>query len=115
MAVEVLITDNYDEVVKELHSAVSKALAEIGAEAMTRAAENAPKRTGTLARSYSAKVVEDEKAVYVGALNSAFPDQPYAAYVELGTSRMKAQPHLKPAIMDNMDVYREIAERNLKG
>lgn len=115
MAVDVIITDNFDEVKDQLTNAVTQALAEVGIEAQTRAAENAPKRTGTLAGSYSSRVVEDEKCVYVGALSEAFPEKPYAAYVELGTSRTRAQPHLKPAIMDNIDVYRNIIDSHMKG
>lgn len=109
--------DNLDAVLKELTTKVQKALALVGAEARTRASENAPRRTGLLARSYGFAVSEDEDAVYVGAMNSVFRDdgkEPYAAYVELGTSRQKAQPHLEPAIMDNIDVYKNIIEKTLR-
>lgn len=104
-------SDNIDLVMRELKTKTEKALGLIGAEARTRASRNAPKRTGTLARSYSFEVMHDEDAVLVGALSSQFPEEPYAVYVELGTSRQRAQPHLKPAIMDNIDVYKAILEK----
>ena len=107
--------DNIDEFMRELKSKTEEALSLIGAEARTRASQNAPKRTGTLARSYSFELLPDEDAVLVGALSSEFPEEPYAVYVELGTSRQKAQPHLKPAIMDNIDVYKGIVEKVMKG
>lgn len=110
MAITIEIRDNLDELWDELNTKLEKALAAIGAEARTRASENAPKRTGTLARSYTAEVDPDESCVYVGALISEFPDEPYAKYVEFGTSRQAPQPHLEPAIVDNIDVYKSIAE-----
>ena len=115
MAIEVKVTqNNVDQILDELHNKVETALTLIGMEARTRASENAPKRTGTLARSYTFEVHPEEESVYVGASVGAFPDKPYARYVELGTRKMHPQPHLKPAIQNNMDVYIGIAERTLK-
>lgn len=39
----------------------------------------------------------------------------YAPYVELGTSKMKAQPYLRPAIEEHIDEYKSIIEDYLKG
>lgn len=49
----------------------------------------------------------EEDSVYVGT------NVEYAAYHEYGTSRMKARPYLKPAIMGNLDTYKKIAEKYL--
>lgn len=49
-----------------------------------------------------------DKTVYVGSAVE------YAAYVEYGTSKTKAQPFLQPAVMDHIDEYRRIAESELK-
>lgn len=106
--------NNSAEILAECKSKVEEALTLIGMEARSRASENAPRRTGTLARSYDYLVDEGDQSVQIGARSDAFPEAPYAAYVELGTSRQKPQPHLEPAIMDNLDVYQDIAERTLK-
>ena len=50
-----------------------------------------------------------EKAAYIGT------NVEYAPYVELGTSRSKAQPYLKPAATEHTTVYRRILEDELKG
>lgn len=51
----------------------------------------APKLTGNLARSIHTEDVSGRHAVEVGT------DVEYAAFVEYGTSRMRAQPYLGPA------------------
>lgn len=52
---------------------------------------------------------KQKNTVYIGT------NVVYAPYVEVGTSRMKAQPFLKPAIRDHIDEYKQIFERYLKG
>lgn len=37
----------------------------------------------------------------------------YAPYQELGTSRIRARPFIRPGIMDNMDEYKEIAGQTI--
>jgi HK97 gp10 family phage protein len=50
-------------------------------------------RTGNLGRSYHHRKINDLLYVVENDPNIA----PYAIYVEFGTSRMAARPHLKPA------------------
>lgn len=50
-----------------------------------------------------------KKAVYIGT------NVEYAAAVELGSSRQKARPYLKPAIENYVDEYKRLAEEALKG
>ena len=50
----------------------------------------------------------DDKQTIVGNPTS------YASFLENGTSRMRARPTLKPAIMDNRNKLKEIAEKELK-
>lgn len=38
----------------------------------------------------------------------------YGKYVELGTSRMRKRPFILPAIRDNIDTYKSIAETILR-
>lgn len=50
---------------------------------------------------------EKEKAVYIGT------NVEYAAYVELGTTRTKAKPYLKPAVTEHSTVYKRIMEEEM--
>lgn len=58
-----------------------------------------PVRTGILRSDITYEIVVQGLAVtgWVGALAKRF----YAYFVELGTSRMKAQPFLRPAVFNN--------------
>jgi HK97 gp10 family phage protein len=38
----------------------------------------------------------------------------YAPYVELGTTRTRAQPYLRPAISDHVDQYARIIKKVMK-
>ena len=61
--------------------------------------------TGTLRRSVTYQVDENELVGYVG---SNLKDPPYGAYLEFGTSRMKPRPWLKPATEKSMEKIKEI-------
>lgn len=106
-AIEV-IADNTDAVLAALDQALARALVEIGITAEGYAKKACPKDTGRLQNSITYAVQDGEKAVYIGT------NVEYAPYVELGTSRRKAQPFLRPAAADHADNYRQIAERNLR-
>lgn len=72
---------------------------------LNSAKEKAPYRTGTLRRSLEMEDGPGDTEVTVGT------DLEYAPYVEFGTSRMGAQPFLRPAFDENQDeVYREIGD-----
>ncbi len=66
------------------------------------AVEKAPRRTGFL------KSTGNVNAEYAssGFVNVEFTAE-YAAYVELGTSRMAAQPYLKPAVEAEQQLFIE--------
>ena len=61
--------------------------------------------TGTLRRSITYQVDENELVGYVG---SNLKNPPYGAYLEFGTSRMKPRPWLKPATEKSMEKIKEI-------
>lgn len=61
--------------------------------------------TGTLRRSVTYQVDENELVGYVG---SNLKNPPYGAYLEFGTSRMKPRPWLKPATEKSMEKIKEI-------
>lgn len=109
MAIDVKITDNSDEFLKALPEQIEQALTAIGLTAESYAKRDCPVDTGRLRNSITNAVRTDEKAVYIGT------NVEYAAFVELGTSRMKARPYLKPAATEHTAEYKRLAEQALKG
>lgn len=103
----VKVTSHVKEVIEAKNDAIARALEAIGIQAEGDVAELAPVDTGRLRDSITHEVDESEEAVYVGT------NVEYAAYQEYGTSRMKAHPFLKPGIMNNLETYKEIAEKYL--
>lgn len=70
------------------------------AQTISRTAkQSCPVKTGTLRRSIRAVVSKDKAEVHAGGsvAGIATPVE-YAGYVELGTSKMAAQPYLRPAV-----------------
>jgi HK97 gp10 family phage protein len=65
-------------------------------------------RTGRLRNSISYGVDTDEPAVYIGS------NVEYAPYVELGTSKMRARPFLKPAVENYVGEYKDLLEQAMK-
>lgn len=63
------------------------------------------KRTGRLRNSISH--ARDDDAAYIGT------NVEYAPFVELGTSRMKPRPYLRPAATEHSDEYKEIVKAAL--
>jgi HK97 gp10 family phage protein len=83
-------------------------LVESGEWIANRMRELVPVRTGRLQGSIQA--VEYTGKVVVGPV-----DVPYALYVEYGTSRMRAQPYIRPAAKEYIDrVNRILGERAIK-
>lgn len=104
-----VVQDNTDEVVEALGTAMARALEAIGIQAEGYAKDLCPVDTGRLRNSITHAVEADEKAAYIGT------NVEYAPYVELGTSKHKEQPFLRPAAQDHGDEYRSILESELKG
>ncbi len=109
MAIDVKITDNSDEFLNALPEQIEAALVAIGFTAETYAKNDCPVDTGRLRNSITNAVEMGENAVYIGS------NVEYAAFVELGTSRMKARPYLKPAATEHSAEYKALAEQALKG
>lgn len=104
--IEVKVTDNSAQVKQALQEAVERGLEAIGLVAEGHAKELCPVDTGRLRNSISHAT--DGEAVYIGT------NVEYAPYVELGTSRMKARPYLRPAAENFGDEYRALMEQAMK-
>ena len=99
--------DNTAAVSEGIKDAISTALEKIGLLAEGYAQMKCPVDTGTLRGSITHEVAGD--SVYVGT------NIEYAPYVELGTSRQKAQPFLRPAASEHGEQYRQVLKKTLGG
>lgn len=106
---QIEITDNSGKVKEEFQAAVLRALEKCGLTAEGYAKLLCPVDTGNLRNSITHQVDEGGPAAIIGSAVE------YAAYVELGTSRQRAQPYLKPAVADHVATYKGIIENELKG
>lgn len=102
------VVSNVAKVGQALDEAIENALNDMGMVCQRYAQDRAPVDTGRLRNSIDYEVDSSEDAVYVGT------DVNYSGYVELGTSRQKPQPYLRPAVSDHIDEYRAIVKRNLE-
>jgi HK97 gp10 family phage protein len=109
VAIDVKVTDNSDEFLDALPEQIEQALIAIGLTAESYAKQECPVDTGRLRNSITNAVRAGENSVYIGSNVS------YAAFVELGTSLMKARPYLKPAATEHTAEYKSLAEQALKG
>ena len=101
--------DNTEEASQGIQRAIDRALEEIGLAAEGYAKRACPVDTGNLRNSITHAVASSEDAVYVGT------NVEYAPYVELGTSKMQAQPFLRPAATEHGDQYRQVLKNALGG
>lgn len=118
--IEISLTDNSDLIKDALEDQVEQALTAVGITAennakreITRAVYDTPEsksgyvRTGRLRNSLTHEVSMNEKAVYIGSAVE------YAAYVELGTTRMRPRPYLRPAVTNYTDEYKNLIKQAL--
>ena len=110
----IVFTDNLDEVLGALDSALTAGLVKIGAAAQGYAKDLTPVRTGTLRDSIGVEVKKDEKAAYIGTVVDKFPDKPYGKYVELGAQGRKGVHMLQRAATEHTDEYKRLMEDSMK-
>lgn len=110
----IIFTDNLDEVLSAVDSAITAGLVEIGAKAQGYAKDNTPVRTGTLRDSIGVEVKKDEKAAYIGTMVDRFPDKPYGKYVELGARGTKGVHMLQRAAAEHAEEYKKLLEDSMK-
>jgi len=105
---EVLVKNsNIDLVKEELDNAIARALEAIGMQAENYAKMECPVDTGRLRNSITHEQ-ENENTEVIGT------NVEYAPYVEMGTSKSRAQPFLEPAVVEHVDEYKEIVLKILQ-
>lgn len=101
---------NTGDLAKDLEKAVIEDLERGVAKATQyccdRAKDLCPVDTGNLRNSISCESDGLEGCIYTNV--------EYAPYVEYGTSKMKEQPFMHPAIEDNVELITYIIEKELK-
>ena len=110
----IIFTDNLDEVLDAVDSAITAGLVEIGATAQDYAKDLTPVRTGTLRDSIGVEVKKDEKAAYIGTMEGRFPDKPYGKCVELGARGRPGVHMLQRAASEHGSEYKQIMEDAMK-
>ena len=101
------IEDHSEEFLRELVTKIPAALEECGLVAEGYSKRLCPVDTGNLRNSITHTVIEN--TMYLGT------NVEYAPYVELGTTRTRAQPYIKPALENNVEQYKYIIRNRLKG
>ena len=128
--------DNTEEIIKMSREAARKALTEIGLLSERYAKQGCVVDTGLLRNSITFAL--DGEAAYTGeykadrggktgAYSGAAPKEgagsnavyvgsnvEYAPYVELGTSKQKAKPFLRPAIQDHSGEFEAVVKKNME-
>ena len=110
----IVFTDNLDEVLAAVDSAITAGLVDIGATAQGYAKDLTPVRTGTLRDSIGVEVKKDEKAAYIGTMVDRFPKKPYGQYVELGARGRPGVHMLQRAATEHSDEYKKLMEDSMK-
>lgn len=104
--IEVNITDNSGEILRELERKKAAALEAVGITAEGFAKRLTPVDTGRLRNSISHTVVGDD--VYIGT------NVEYGPYIELGTVKYTGKHMLKRAASEHSETYKAIIERIMR-
>ncbi|MCW6085578.1 MULTISPECIES: HK97-gp10 family putative phage morphogenesis protein [Clostridium] len=110
--------NHFNEAKKNINNSILDALEEIGkfgvAESQARTPvgkypPNSGRSGGNLRRSQTYQTSEGNKRVDIGVTKEA----PYGIFVHEGTSKQKAQPFLRDAIMQNVSEINNIIKKHL--
>ena len=103
-----------NEVLGKIDEAKREASEKVGIYVISEAQMRTPvgtdpsdKHKGNLRRSETFEVMENNEGVRVGVTPSA----DYGKIVELGSSKMKAQPFLTPAVEENISTIEAIVDK----
>lgn len=110
MAIHIKVVDNSQVFIKAKDEATQDILDSIGNAAADHAKNEYVPYLTLRGKGYSKGALHDSIGYRVDRdAVRIYANTPYASYVESGTSRMGAQPYLKPAVMNYTDEYREMA------
>ena len=107
MNLEFSVETNMKELKEAKTEQIAAALEAIGAQVEAYAKLACPVDTGNLRNSITHEQDGDATEVIGSAVE-------YAAYVEMGTQKTKAQPYLEPAVTNHTQEYKRIAEEYLR-
>jgi HK97 gp10 family phage protein len=93
------LRSNLTHLALQAPEAAKEALLQTGADIVELTKQLSPVDTGALRQSYGAVPV-DSNTIQIGS------DKEYAPFVEYGTSRMAAQPHLTPAFLQSEETFK---------
>ena len=96
-----IIKDNTEKFFGDINKKVSAGLKKVTLAVERDAKLFVPVKTGTLKRSITHEFISQHTAI-VGS------NVEYAPHVELGTSKMSAQPYLRPALHKNLGLMKKI-------
>lgn len=100
--------DNTDQIKSLTREAVVRGLVAVAIQANNYATMLCPVDTTRLRTSISDGIDEPSLTAYIGT------NVEYAPYVEYGTSKMAAQPFIKPAVNNHAPEYKAIFQDYLK-
>jgi len=92
------LQQNLTHIARLAPQAAAAALLQTGADIVDLTKQITPVDTGALKQSYGAVPINNY-TVHIGS------DMEYAPYVEFGTSKMSAQPHLVPAMVRAQNIF----------
>lgn len=107
MASGVIFKDNSKQVLAQMERNISQALHRVGIKWLERVSPLVPVDTSRLQKSMTYQVDIANKQVTVGT------DVEYSVFVELGTYKMRAQPYLKPSIVNYINDYKSEVQKAL--
>lgn len=90
-----VVINRFEAIKNATPEQIGSALLASATGVVSKAKVKCPKRTGNLSHSIHEELDSSGLVVEIGT------DVHYAAYVELGTSRMVGRPYLKPALFES--------------
>lgn len=107
MANNIVFKDNSKQVLAHMDKNIAQALHRIGIKWLEKVTPLVPVDTSRLQKSMTYQVDSSNKRVIVGS------PVDYSIFVELGTSKMRAQPYLRPSILNYINDYKSEVQKAL--
>lgn len=104
---EAMVIDNSQVAINQLKIAKQKALTEIGMKWLENVTPLVPVDTGRLKASMSYVINPNSGYIIMGT------NVEYAITVEIGNTRRRPKPYMRPSVFNHLDTYKLIIKRNL--